>query len=758
MKSPRTAAGARRIALTAAFAAFTPAALAAQARDTMPADSARHYRLDEMTVTARRAPAPAAAIPQRVDVVTARDVERTGARDLAELLKRTAAVDVVQYPGLLSGVGLRGFRPETGGINKHVLFLVDGRPVASDNLASFDLASIERVEVVRGPASALYGSNAMGGVVNLVTRRSTGAPGGQASLRYGSFETLDFTGRAGGRIGARLDADVGLSLFRQGADYRIGEGNALRGWVGADSAVKLLPSGEARVAELGDGARMPYSRHDYGSGRARLGYDVGGGWRANAAGEWFRADRVRTPGDINFGTAFALIKDVDRRDAELGVTGPERLFSPSLRVFTSSSSNDFYSSADETRFKSFAGEVRTWGGQLQGTTARGPVSIVAGLDYTASADESRVFSAADVRSAPYSPNAAVRSGAAFAEARVGLLGDRLTGNVGGRIDRVTLELRDTPFRDDVVAGDESFTVFNPSAGVQYAFGGGFRAHATAGRAFVAPSPFTKAGLVASTFNNRVGYTIGNPDLEAEHSFTIDAGLGYSSARTGLEADATWFRTRVDDRITSASAFFPIGGGAPTNAAGVEVGSVTTYVNADEARMEGIEWRLSYDFGALMGGRWSLRAFGGGTHLYERDEVLRGATIDADRFAGRTSFSPEEVFGAFVLGSGTTERQIYNVADVTLNYGLEWDDLRRFSARLSGRYVGERLDLDFTDFSNISDIRYPAFMVLDAFAETRFAERYRLGVLVNNLTDENYYEKRGYNLPGRSVSLKLTVGF
>ncbi len=161
---------------------------------------------------------------------------------------------------------------------------------------------------------------------------------------------------------------------------------------------------------------------------------------------------------------------------------------------------------------------------------------------------------------------------------------------------------------------------------------------------------------------------------------------------------------------------------------------------------------------LLGRPWVLRAFGGGTHLYERDEVLRGASIDDGQFMGRTNFRPEEVFGTFMLGSATTEREIYNVADATLNYGLEWDDLRRFSARLSGRYVGERLDVDFTDFSNISDIRYPAFMVLDAFAEARVLERYRLGLLVNNLTDENYYEKRGYNLPGRSVSLRLTVDF
>lgn len=752
-KTPRL-----RAAALGALAALLPAALAAQTPAPAQDDTLRQYRLEDLTVTARRAPASAASLPQRVDVVTARDIERTGARELAEVLKKTAAVDVVQYPGLLAGVGIRGFRPETGGINKHVLLLVDGRPTASDNLAAFDLASIERIEVVRGPASALYGSSAMGGVINVVTRRSAGRPGGTAAVRYGSFETVDFTGRAGGRIGSRFDGDVGLTLFRQGDDYRIGEDNVFRDVVGADSAVKLLPAGDARVAEIGDGQVMEFSRHSYGSGRARLGADLGGGWRAGASGEWFRADRVRTPGDLNFGTLFALIKDVERRDAEVGVSGPERLFSPVLRVFTSSSANDFYSGQDATRFRSFEGEVRTWGGQLQGTAVYGPASVVAGADYTALADESRVYSAADVRAAPYSPNAAMRSAAAFAEARFSFLGDRLTGNVGGRFDRVELELRDTPLRDDVIGGSETFSVFNPSAGLQYAFANGFRAHASAGRAFVAPSAFNLAGRTVNTDEDGARlYTIGNPGVGAERSFTVDVGVGFARRRLGLDADVTWFRTRVDDRVTAVFLNFP-DAGRPTDTEGTPVSAVVTYVNANEARMEGVEWRLGFDLGAALGRRWSLRAFAGGTHLSEAEEVLRFASIDGDRFAGQTGFRPEQVFDAFVLGSETTTRDIQNVADATVNYGLEWDDLRRFSARVTGRYVGERIDVDFSDFSNISDIRYPAFMVLDAYAGVRLTRRYRAELLLNNVTDENYYEKRGYNLPGRSASVRLTVDF
>ena len=228
------------------------------------------------------------------------------------------------------------------------------------------------------------------------------------------------------------------------------------------------------------------------------------------------------------------------------------------------------------------------------------------------------------------------------------------------------------------------------------------------------------------------------------------------AALGLDADVTYFSTRVDDRITSVRASFPAAG-RPRTVAGDPVGSVSTYVNADEARMAGVEWRLGWDLGALAARPYSLRLFANATHYLEREETARSVQVDAARFAGRTDFRPEEVAGALLFGADT-ERQIRNVAGATVNYGVEWDDLRRFSTRLTGRYVGGRTDQDFTDFSRISDIEYPAFMTLDLVSTLRLADRYALSLLVDNLTDENYYEKRGFNLPGRTVRLRLTADF
>lgn len=727
-----------------------PASLGAQARDTAV--------LDTLLVTSKRYPALRTEIPQKVEVITRRDIERTVANELADVLKKQAAVDVIQYPGLLSGIGIRGFRPEFSGTNKRTLLLIDGRPAGAPNLATIDLNAIERIEVLKGPVSSLYGSSAMGGAVNLITRRSTGPIRGQGSVAYGSFQTLDASARMGGSIASWFDTDLGFTRFVRGEDYRIGDGNVLRDLVGDTEATKVFDNGRSeRVQDVGDGLVRPNTQYAYGSGHARLGFRIGSGLRADVRGEVFQADDVETPGDI-FTTGGDGRKNLQRRTGDLSVSGRAGAFAPLLRIFGTEEDTEFQNISNVADpFVSFVSASETRGAQLQNIALWGPHALTAGVDVTHVDVESRSFSAADTPSRPFSPNSANRSFAGFAEAKLGLLGDRMTATLGGRVDRITLEVRETLLRPDVVPREDQFTVFNPSAGVQYTSPVGFRVHGSAGRAFVAPDAFNRAGLaVARNTQNVASITVGNADLRPEHSVSWDAGVGVEHRGTGIDADLTYFRTHVDDRITSVRASFP-STARPRTVEGDQVGTVTTYANANQAAMSGLEGRLAYDLGARVGYRYSLRLFANGTRMLRAEETTRSLLVDAARFAGRSNFRPEEVAGAVTFGSDTTV-EIRNVADLTLGYGVEWDDLRRLSLRLSGRYVGERLDRDFTDFSNPADVRYPPFMTLDLVSTVRVAERFRVGFNVGNLTDENYYEKRGYPLEGRSFRLSLGVGF
>ena len=179
---------------------------------------------ESVVVTARRVETRLAETPQKIEVIDATDIERSVAADLTDVLKKNSGVDVVQYTGALSGVGIRGFRPQISGINKRSLLLVDGRPSGVTNLATLLLDNVERIEVLKGAASSVYGSSAMGGVINVITRQSRGKIGGNARIGAGSFGATELAGRAGGSASSSVDFDATVNVFDQRDDIRMGNG------------------------------------------------------------------------------------------------------------------------------------------------------------------------------------------------------------------------------------------------------------------------------------------------------------------------------------------------------------------------------------------------------------------------------------------------------------------------------------------------------------------------------------------------------
>ena len=130
-------------------------------------------KLDEVVVTATRTAVTVDDALAAVDVIDRADIERSQARSLPELLRGRAGITLVNQGGLgkLTTLFLRGAESD------HVLVLVDGVRVGSATsglvaLQDLPLAEIERVEIVRGPRSSLYGSEAIGGVIQIFTRRS----------------------------------------------------------------------------------------------------------------------------------------------------------------------------------------------------------------------------------------------------------------------------------------------------------------------------------------------------------------------------------------------------------------------------------------------------------------------------------------------------------------------------------------------------------------------------------------------------------
>ncbi len=126
---------------------------------------------DTLMVTASRFQQPVNTVLAPTDIITRQDIDKWQAKSLNDVMRRLPGVDIAQYGGMgqASSMFIRGTNPS------HVLVLIDGVPVARtgiSNTADFNqipISLVQRVEYIRGPRSAVYGSGAIGGVINVIT-------------------------------------------------------------------------------------------------------------------------------------------------------------------------------------------------------------------------------------------------------------------------------------------------------------------------------------------------------------------------------------------------------------------------------------------------------------------------------------------------------------------------------------------------------------------------------------------------------------
>lgn len=168
--------------------------LAADAQDSKT--ESKSANLEPVIVTASRIEKKLYDVPSNVSVVSEGDIEASDAKSVPDLLKGLEGVYAYDPSGVGVGaaVNMRGF---WGSMSTYQLVLVDGIPQnkASDKLVDWDfipLNNIKRVEVLRGPASSLYGDGAMAGVINIITKKPTMKPETKFSGSYGSFNTQNY--------------------------------------------------------------------------------------------------------------------------------------------------------------------------------------------------------------------------------------------------------------------------------------------------------------------------------------------------------------------------------------------------------------------------------------------------------------------------------------------------------------------------------------------------------------------------------------
>ena len=229
-----------------AFLSF-PVTWSVEAFGEEPADTEPVLETREVVVTATKTPVPVTHVTSAVEVITGEDLQRRRVKTVADGLRLAQGLTVFSSggPGTSTTVRIRG------GNSDQVLVLIDGAIMNSATLGDFDFANlttdnIERIEVLRGAQSMLWGADAMGGVINITTKRGTGVPSVSAFSEYGSFSSIREGGQVSGQKGP-IDFSAAISRWDytgfSAVNYRRGasERDAFHNWQASTRVGIKLP-------------------------------------------------------------------------------------------------------------------------------------------------------------------------------------------------------------------------------------------------------------------------------------------------------------------------------------------------------------------------------------------------------------------------------------------------------------------------------------------------------------------------------------
>jgi len=504
-----------------------------------PAAAQHAATLPDLVVTATRVPTPAERIPAATTVIDRRDIEERGYVTLAEALATVPGFRLVQSGG--PGQQASGFLRGTN--SRHVLVLRDGVPLndpsepgGAFNFGNELLADVERIEVVRGPVSAIHGTAAIGGVVNLITRRApadrTFAP--YAEITGGTQRTLRGYLGAGGTIGAFDYGITGQSLSTEGFNATAPRFWSNRGERDGLRAAAVTARFGLTLGEIGPEAILGRTRFE---GLVR--------WRENTFGldSVPQDDPNYTGQDRNwFGylRAETTLFGVWTMGLRLSASEDRRRY-----VNLPDASNPF-GSADDLYVGNRVGLA--WENTLR-LPAGGPVTD-ASLTFGGGWERERAESAAG---SPFFRTTV----AARAENAHGYLGAQ--ARLFERLD-ITAALRLDDAED---YGSEATWRLGAVLAIPEVAS---RLRAAGGTAFKAPSLYQRFGRIGTFFR-------GNPDLAAERSTSWEVGFETDIAGRFATVSALYFDSRIRDLINFDPTF-------------------ATLVNVDRARIRGGEFGLT----------------------------------------------------------------------------------------------------------------------------------------------------------------------
>jgi len=528
--------------------------------------------LDEVVVTAGRIKEKKKEIAVNVTVIDKEEIQTSSAKDLGELLAENGVGYSKKYPGTSNVIGIRGFRTDIFGdeIQGHVLITINGRRAGTGNAAKIMTKNIERVEIIRGPASVQYGSAAMGGIVNVITKRGTEDT---EIFIVGVSGSHGYNETSAGFAGKVKKIDFSASFTRSAMnDYVTGDGDQYfnTGYdkkqdVNLNAGIELFPKN--RIG-------LMYSNFD--------------------------TDRVGLPEYLS-AQDLDDFKESGLDSIEInyeGATSNDR-FAWKMKYFQSSDEETNIDPAvsdpsgyDDDIPTSSATDQK--GGQVQGSIQLQDTTITAGGDWTHYDIEG-----------DYAPQKSEYDNRAFfIFGKHKLFSQRLIFSGGLRYDDFTVEIIEP------AGNTEAIDNLSSRFGVAYLISDSLKVRANYGEAFSVPS----AKELAYDYMPSSTRYVGNPELKPEKSQTYELGIDYSKGP--LNSSLTYFYTNFKDKIET------------TPGPGTDE---MTWDNLGKATLEGIEGTFSYDVGSRLNWKYEVKPYTSIVYMlrYRDDETKKDLKETSD---------------------------------------------------------------------------------------------------------------------------------
>ncbi len=517
----------------AALAVAALAATSAQAEET-------EITTPELLVSGGIEPVPAKEVASSYTIITSEEIEKFQYRDLTDALRAVPGIHIAESGarGTLTSVFTRGAN------SNQTLVMVNGlavndpsSPGGAANLASIPLDNVDRIEVIRGPQSALYGSQAIGGVINIITKRGSSDPRSTIRVEAGTLGTLNSYASTGGSFG---NTDYFLSLGREATNGNDITPSRLHGGMrGEKDGSELVSASGSLDTQLGENltASLFLQYSDSESDTDEDGSTAAFVDTYQNYDSIFELKRLFVAGDISgrfYGGKW-------RPTLSLGFTRQQ------------ADSSDFPDAGGSVNLITTKNLGETLTASFDNAVDLHPShSLTFGVSHTIDKFESNGFRDFNGFVITLNSDADTSNTAVYLADHM-TFGERLFATVSTRYDMP--EDHDNRFSFTIAPG-----YYHPETDT--------RLTVTYGTGFKIPSLYQRFGYDPNNFGN---FYIGNPNLKPEKSKGWEAGIEQGFFDGKALAGATWFETKVEDAVAI-----------------VFIGFDSTAVNIEEFKAKGIE--------------------------------------------------------------------------------------------------------------------------------------------------------------------------